>query len=238
MITPHGRYSAGGLKLIALMTAAIGMALAGCGSSQSEAASTPGGKVAPAAATKAATGSTMAPQATTKPSKQKLPKGAATVNAKAPLAPKKITQIKRNGKAPRPTAKVEGGAKKFSQAAVYTDGLKVTITKMTQGKMTGQGPGVYPGRPVTDFYITLTNGTKKPLQLGVVVLTVTYGSPARLAHAVYTPKAKDFAGVVKPGKSIKAIYGFSVPKADRDDVTLTVDLDGQHHLATFAGKVK
>lgn len=228
-----------GAKLVALLTVAPGLALVGCSSSShSEAAPTPGGAAASAAVSTAAPGASMGPAATAKPPKQKLPKGAATAKPKDPLAPKKIRQVKRAGKAPHPTAKVKGGVKKFSQDAIYTDGLKLTITKMTQGKMTGQGPGVYPGRPVTDFYLKLTNGTKQSLELGVVVLTVTYGSPARLAHAVYTPTSHDFAGVVKAGASTRAVYGFSVPAADRGDVTMTVDIDGQHHVATFAGTVK
>jgi len=232
----------GGRPAIAMtavaMAAAIG--LGGCSNAQNEAARTPGATAAAsAAANPVASGSPRAGEDKTPTSrKSKLPKGATTKNAKPPLAPKVVKQVMRNGKKPHPTVKVKGGAKAFTKPIVYTDGLTLHITKMTQGKMTGHGPGVYPGRPVTNFYVTLTNGTKKKLTLGVVVMTVTYGTPARLAHAVYGPKSKDFAGVIKPGKSAKAVYGFSVPAADRNDVTMVVDLDGSHQLATFTGKVK
>jgi len=86
--------------------------------------------------------------------------------------------------------------------------------------------------------MALFNGTKDRLTLGVVVVTVTYGSPARVAHAVYDQNSVDFNGTVQPGKKTTATYGFSIPKGSRHNVTMTVDIDGAHHLAVFSGSVK
>jgi hypothetical protein len=169
-------------------------------------------------------------------SKSPLPKGVSTAIPKDPLAPASVKPVIRGSKTPRLSVRVKGGAEPFNRPITYTDGLNLRITKMTQGKVTGQGPGVFPGRAVTDFYVTLTNHTQRTLDLGVVVLTVTYGSPARLAHLVYNQNSIDFAGPVKPGKSGRAVYGFSIPAKDLGHVTMTVDLDGIHQLAVFTGR--
>lgn len=225
--------------LVAAACMALGAGATGCGNSPNGVAARTPGSVA-SAVTKGAT-STLTPgpnDGTPSASEhQKLPKGASTAIPMDPLASKSLAPVERSGKAAHPSVRTVGGVKPFTQSVKYADGLQLTITKMTQGKVTGQGPGVFPGRAVTDFYVTLTNGTKKTLSLDVVVVTVTYGTPARLAHFVYDGNSVDFAGTIKPGKSGKAVYGFSVPAADLSNVTMTADLDGIHQLAVFKGKV-
>jgi len=213
-------------------------ALTGCGSSHNEAAQTPGAASTVASAGPSKPGGAAADAIPAKSKLPKQPKGVSTVRAKDPLAPKVAKQVMRDGKTVHPTVKVKGRAKAFTQSVKYTDGVTVKITKMTQGKITGRGPGVFPGRAVTHFYVTVTNGTRKPLSLSAVVVTVTYGSPARLAPTVYDKASIDFSGAIKPGKSGHAVYGYSVPAANLGHVTMTVDLDGVHQLAVFSGKVK
>ena len=237
-------YSGRGARrlLIAAVCTALGAGVTGCASSSHGAASgTPGSSASTGG--RAVAGLTSTPTAgpqddgsqSTAP--QKLPKGASTAIPSDPLASTSVTPVMRDGRKARPSIPASGGPKSFTQPITYADGLRLTITKMTQGNVTGQGPGVIAGRAVTDFYVTLTNGTKKALSFDAVVVTVTYGSPARVAHLVYDANSADFAGTVQPGKSRNAVYGFSVPAADRANVTMTVDLDGVHQVATFRGKV-
>lgn len=167
-----------------------------------------------------------------------LPSGVSTAKPKDPLATGAVQQVSRHGKTPHPTIDTTTSEQTFTKPVTYTDGLRIKVTKVTQGVMTGHGPGVYPGRPTTTFTLALTNGTSAPLTIGVVVVTVTYGSPARVAHHVYDDRSVDFGGVVKPGASTEGVYGFSIPAAGRGDVTMTVDIDGRHHLAIFHGSVK
>ena len=229
--------------LIAVACVALGAAVTGCGSSSHGVAATTAGPAA-LTASKAAAGRTSTPTAgpaddntQSSSAKQKLPKGASTAIPSDPLASTSVTPVKRGAGAARATIAATGGARPFTQPIRYSDGLRLTITSTTQGKITGQGPGVFSGRSVTDFHVTLTNGTKKPLLFDAVVVTVSYGSPARLAHLVYDKNSVDFASTVQPGRSGNAVYGFSVPTTALGDVTMTVDLDGLHQLATFKGKV-
>lgn len=152
------------------------------------------------------------------------------------LAPRTIRPVKRNGKVVRPTVAAHSAS--FHEAVRYTDGVVLKVTGTTEGKMTGLAPGVYPGRPMSTFALTLTNGSRKPIRLGGVVLTMTYGQPARLAPHIYADGSKDFSGVVKPGKSTNATYSFSVPLSDLDDVTMSIDLDGVHKVASFHGSLQ
>lgn len=214
---------------------ALGIGITGCAnSSDNVAARTPG----TAAATVA--GKPIDPSGAGIPPKSKLPKlpkGVSTAKPNDPLAMAAIGPVKRNGKKVQPGVRTKRDVQPFTTPVTYTDGLGLRIAKMTQGKVSGQGPGVFPGRTVTDFYLTLANHTKKALPLDVVVVTVTYGSPARLAHLVYNPNSVDFTGPLAAGQSAKAVYGFSIPTADLGNVTMTVDLDGVHQLAVFKGKV-
>ncbi|MBO1767965.1 hypothetical protein [Allobranchiibius sp. GilTou38] len=229
-------------SLIAVACVALGVAVTGCASSAHDGAADRPGSTAsgvPNAVAGLTSTPTAGPQDDTSQvsTQQKLPKGASTAIPSDPLASSAVVPVERGGRKVRPSISAIGGARPFTQPVEYADGLRLRITRMTQSKVTGQGPGVFPGRPVTDFYVTLTNGTKKPLSFDAVVVTVSYGSPARLAHLVYDQNSVDFASTVQPGKSGNAVYGFSVPAADLSQVTMTVDLDGLHQLATFRGKV-
>lgn len=221
---------------IAALCLAMGTGVTGCANSSHDVAAR-----APGATAAARGGPSGGPTGQAIPPASKLPKlpqGVSTARPKDPLAPATIDQVMRNGKKVHPSVRVKGGVQPFTNPIIYTDGLRLTITKMTRGTVTGAGPGVFPGRPVTDFHVTLANDTQKALPLGVVVVTVTYGSPARFAHLVYDKNSADFTGPIPAGQSGKAVYGFSIPSADLDNVRMTVDLDGVHQFAVFKGKVK
>lgn len=236
-----------GLRRVAVATLAA-LLLISLGACSSHDSTSPQATGAPTAAGSPSTSTTPSPSATspaptsmpTAPSASKapLPKGVSTAKPKDPLATAAVQQVSRDGKKPHPTIRTTTNKQSFTKPITYTDGLQIKVTKVTQGKMSGHGPGVYPGRPVTTFKMTLINASDQSLDLGVVVVTVTYGSPSRVAHHIYDDQSIDFNGVVRPGASTKAVYGFSIPAGSRKNVTMTLDIDGRHHLAVFHGAVK
>lgn len=224
--------------LLVALSLAIGTGVAGCGQAvQDGAAGTPAATTASTGADRAST-SRSADATPPDSSGSSLPKGVSTATPGDPLASSTVTPVPRRGKKGKPRVRTKDGVRPFGKPVAYTDGLRLTIARMTQGAVTGEGPGVFPGRVVTGFEFTLTNGTTQALPLDVVVITVTYGSPARVARAVYDQNSLDFTGPVPAGQTAKAVYGFSIPAAGRGKVTMTVDIDGVHEPAVFKGKVK
>ncbi len=120
----------------------------------------------------------------------------------------------------------------------YSDGVVVTVDTFKKGREAGQGPGVIDGRPYVGFDIRIDNKSSRVIDLSQVVVTVTYGTPARVAAPVYEdPAAQDFTGTVSRNSKASAAYFFAVPLADRENVSVIVDFDGAHAAAVFSGSV-
>jgi len=126
----------------------------------------------------------------------------------------------------------------FDRAVRYSDGLRLAVTSITQGKVTGQGPGVFVGQPKTEIGLRMTNRSGRAVDLDQVVVTLVYGTERRTSQPVYDERARDFNGVLRPGRSAPATYLFSVPRDDLDNVTMFVDFDGQHTVARFHGSAR
>jgi hypothetical protein len=146
---------------------------------------------------------------------------------------KTYVRVLRGGKRPRPT--VSAAAAKFNGAIRFGDGVTLVVTGVDQAKVTDQGPGEFPGEPKTRISLRLTNGSDATLRLNQVVVTAIYGSSRREARPVYDDRSRDFSGVLKPGSKSTAAYSFSIPKAQLGRVTMLVDFDGRHTVATFQG---
>jgi hypothetical protein len=126
----------------------------------------------------------------------------------------------------------------FDRSVRYSDGLRLTVTGITQGKVTGQGPGVFLGEPKTEIRLRMRNGTDRRVALDQVVVTLVYGSERHTSRPVYDDRARDFNGVLRPGGSATATYLFSVPREQLGDVTMFVDFDGRHTVARFRGSAR
>ena len=150
----------------------------------------------------------------------------------SPLAPSTIKPVVRNGVRPHPS--ISASPAPFDQSVVYPDGVKLTVTDIHQGRVTGQGPGVVKG-PKTTFDLRFTNGSDEAVSLDQVVPTATFGKPARLAAPVYDARTQDFGTTVRPGGSATATYAFSIPASELGDVTIHLDFDGRHYAASFHG---
>jgi hypothetical protein len=147
--------------------------------------------------------------------------------------------VTRNGKPPDPAIKAGSGG--FSKAAPvkYPDGVRLVVDRVNHGAEQGQGPGAFSGRPYTAFTLTLHNGSPRTIDLTQVVVTATYGSPARLASPVYEDaSARDFSVRVQPNGSASAMYAFAIPPKQLGKVGITVDFDNMHVAAKFGGAPK
>lgn len=153
-----------------------------------------------------------------------------------PQAPPAYTPVVRGGQPARPT--LTAGPGRFSSAAPvrFPDGVSLAVVHVARGVEQGRGPGVFTGRPHTTFSLALTNGSTRPIDLRQVVVTTTYGSPARLAPAVYEePSARDFSDTVAVGATTTATYAFAIPRGQARSAITVVDFDDVHVAARFTG---
>lgn len=126
----------------------------------------------------------------------------------------------------------------FDDDVVFSDGLTVAITDVARGSTEGRGPGEIAGEKFTVLTVSVTNNSKKDVDTSRVVAAVTYGNdPIRTARPVYTEETRDLTGTVKPGASQTATYAFAITDDGLADVTLTLDIDGRHGQAVFAGSL-
>lgn len=155
-----------------------------------------------------------------------------TPKPKDALAPTRIEPVKRDGKTPHPT--VSALPATMTGVVRYGDGVRLKITGIRHGRVTGEGPGVIQ-EPTTTFALSLTNGEGRPLHLNSVVVTAVYGDPERIANPVYVSNTQDFAGTVRAGSTSKARYAFAIPVTRRSHVSIHVDFDAVHTAAVFFG---
>ena len=149
---------------------------------------------------------------------------------------KTYTPVLRGGRPPKPS--VSADPQPFDRAIRYSDGLRLAVTSLRQGKVAGQGPGVFVGEPKTEIGLRMTNRSDRSINLDQVVVTLVYGSERRTSRPVYDDRARDFNGVLRPGRSAASTYLFSVPRDQLDDVTMFVDFDGHHTVARFRGSAR
>jgi hypothetical protein len=153
-----------------------------------------------------------------------------------PVAPPTRKPVIRGGKAAHPS--LSAAPVSFTQRASYADGVALQVTSIKHGAVSGQGPGVLSGQATSSLTVSLTNGSRKPVNLNQVVVTADYGRPARTASPIYDQGARDFSGTVAAGKTATAVYVFAIPSTQLSHVIVNVDFDGSHHAATFTGSVK
>ena len=153
-----------------------------------------------------------------------------------PVAPATVKPVGRTSSA---TKRVTAPAGTLTGGLRYPDGVKVTVSKITQSTTTGEGPGSINGAPKTTFALRLDNDSSSVVDVSQVVVRLSYGrSPARLAPPVYGTDAADFTGTVPPGKSTAATYAFSIPASKLSRVTLSVDIDARHAPAVLNGSAR
>jgi hypothetical protein len=147
--------------------------------------------------------------------------------------------VARNGRKPNPTIRAENGGLSKGAVVKYSDGVWLRVDRVRHGVEQGQGPGAFPGRANTAITLSLHNRSSRTIDLTQAVVTATYGSPPRVASAVYEDSAaRDFGTRVGAGGSASATYVFAIPRDQLGKVGITVDFDGLHVAAKFAGAAR
>ena len=153
-----------------------------------------------------------------------------------PVAPSTYQPMIRQGRKPGPKIEAEPGRLARAATVKYGDGVLLRFDRLVHAVEQGEGPGAFPGREQTAFILSVLNRSSFPVDMTQVVVTATYGSPARVAPAVYDgPAVHDFGTRVPPGGSASATYAFAIPRDQLGEVTLTVDFDDRHGAAGFTG---
>ncbi len=156
-----------------------------------------------------------------------------------PVAPPTVPPVIRNGLPGRQAISANTGGLSPLATVTYPDGVSLQINGIRTGTEQSDGPGQFPGRAYAVVDLSLENQSAQPIDLTQVVVTATYGTPARIASPVYgNSDAKDFSGTVNSGGTSSATYLFAVPVDQRGVVVLTVDFDANHVAATFTGAVR
>lgn len=156
-----------------------------------------------------------------------------------PVAPSTYRPMARQGRKSDPT--IKAGTGRLSRAATvkYSDGVLLRFDGLRHAVEQAEGTGAFPGRAHTAFTLSVINRSSQPVDLTQVAVTATYGSPARIAPAVYDGSAvRDFGTRVPPGGSASATYAFAIPPDDVSRVGLTVDFDNRHAAARFVGAAR
>lgn len=155
--------------------------------------------------------------------------------SQSPLAPSTIKPAIRDGVRPHPS--ISAAPASFDRSVTYPDGVKLTVTGVHQGRVSGRGPGVVSG-PQTTFHLRFANGSNQKISLDQVVPTAEFGRPAHIASPVYDDHTQDFGTTVRPAQTATATYAFSIPLSELSNVTIHLDFDGRHYAATFHGSVR
>ena len=156
-----------------------------------------------------------------------------------PEAPSTHQPVTRNGRKPNPTIRAASAGLSRGAVVRYSDRVWLRIDRVRHEVEQGQGPGAFPDRAYTAITLSLHNGSSRTIDLTQAVVTATYGSPARVASAVYEDSAaRDFGTRVRKGGSASATYAFAIPRDQLGKVGITVDFDGLHVAAKFVGAAR
>lgn len=113
-------------------------------------------------------------------------------------------------------------------------GVSLEITKLESVEGTAQSPGDVAG-PSVRVTLKLTNNTSAALDLSTAVTNVYYGADDTPGQQLPGPDGSPLPTSVAAGKSVTAVLIFSVPKAERADVSITFDYSVGVPVVLFEG---
>lgn len=111
---------------------------------------------------------------------------------------------------------------------------KIVEIEAVEGEAQGPGEVAAPSIRVT---VEVDNATKEASSLGTAVVTAYYGSASTPAAELREPGGRAFPDSVAAGETAEAVYVFSVPPDERDDVTILVDYALEYAPLQFHGEV-
>lgn len=137
-----------------------------------------------------------------------------------------------------PEEEAPAGPASFSDKYVYSDGLEVEVTKITQKKLGewDMADGLEPGDAYYLFDVRVKNGSSEQVDV-IGTAGVSYGADGHQAPEVYTDSDIMLNGTILPGKAKTGAFGFGVPPESAEDVVLEFTPDFLHDAAIFSGSI-
>ena len=125
----------------------------------------------------------------------------------------------------------------LTETADFGSDVTLRISKVEEVRGTARGPGEIAG-PALRLTLELKNTSKDPLSLEPLVVALEASRDHTPAPSLTGPDSKPFAGTLAPGRSATGVYVFTVPKADRDVVEVTVSATNDEPVVVFTGAVQ
>ncbi|MCU1551443.1 MAG: hypothetical protein JWR36_2003 [Glaciihabitans sp.] len=113
-------------------------------------------------------------------------------------------------------------------------GLTVKITSVASVAGTGAGPGDVNG-PSIQVRMLVKNSTAKTVRLSNVVVNAYYGTAHTPASPLPKPGGKTFPDTLAAGKSTTGVFVFSIPRNQRQLVSITFDYSVDTKVIVFQG---
>lgn len=131
-----------------------------------------------------------------------------------------------------PAAPTSVGVRK---TAAVTDGLKVNLASIKGVQAKATNPGDVAG-PAVQLEISVTNGTKGPVDVSNVVVTVT-DAAGNASSEITGPPSRPFSGTVSVGRNVRGIYLFRIEPKLRSNIRVVVSVGPGYPDAVFTGDV-
>ncbi|MFB4354655.1 hypothetical protein RAC69_15980 [Microbacterium sp. LS_15] len=116
------------------------------------------------------------------------------------------------------------------------EGLTARIVKMAAVEGEAVQAGEI-GGPAVQFTLELTNDTDAAVDLGFIAVNAYIGDDRTPAGGLVRPGGAPFEGTLEPGKTAQGVYVYTIPEAQRGDVTITVDYRAGQPAFVFRGAV-
>jgi hypothetical protein len=120
---------------------------------------------------------------------------------------------------------------------VTAEGVEISLSRIeaVQGEAALAGETSGPAIRVT---VRLVNSGSDPLDLEYVTVNAYSGEDRAPAGTLMQPGGAPFEGSLASGDSADGVYLFTIPEADRKDVTITVDYLFGAPVAVFRGDLR
>ncbi len=141
--------------------------------------------------------------------------------------------------APTTPGASEVGAASFRDGYAHL-GVEVRVSRIKRTTLGGEASaaGADRGDPIQILTVRVTNRTGADLVIATPMSTMTYGAHRHAAAVVHAEDLKGLHGTIRPGRTQTARLGFAVPRAQLNEVTLTVGLGTRNPPAVFTGSIE
>jgi hypothetical protein len=116
------------------------------------------------------------------------------------------------------------------------DGVSARLSSIEAIDGRAVGPGNVSG-PALRVTVRIENGTSAAISLDEASINMFYGAELTPASPLEDASRAPLTGTLAPGESVEGVYVFSVPDAEREQITVEVGHRAGAPLMIFAGPV-